>query len=67
MDSHSELFPPQHFCGTVLIGTAVIRKKLNSLDLNETILTYIKKKTQIKQEFKHLESSKKNIEQQILI
>ena len=49
------------------IETDVIRKRLNSLDKNETVLTYIKKKTQIKKEFKHLESGPENISQQMLI
>lgn len=49
------------------IETGRIRKRLESLDRNETILTYIKKKTQIKKELKHLESEPKNISQQMLI
>ena len=48
------------------IETAVIKKRLNSLDRNETILTYIKEKSHIKKEFKHLESGPKNIAQQVL-
>ena len=37
------------------IETGTIRKRLNTLDENETILSYIKGKTQIKKEFKRLE------------
>lgn len=44
-----------------------IRERLNSLDGNETILTYIEKKAQIKSELKHFETASKSISQQILI
>ena len=44
-----------------------IRKRLNTLDENETVLTYIKRKTRIKKEVKHLESGPKYISQQMLI
>jgi len=49
------------------IETAVIRMRLDSLDQNETILSYIKKKSQIKKEMKHLESGMKAVSQQMLI
>ena len=49
------------------VETSNIRKILNSLDQNETVLTYIKEKTQIKKEFKHLESGPRSISQQMLI
>ncbi len=49
------------------IETDTIRKRLNALDKKETILDYIKKKTQIKKELKHLESGPKSISQQMLI
>ena len=49
------------------IEAATIRKRLNSLDSNETILSYLKKKKQIKKEMKHLESGLKAISQQTLI
>ncbi len=49
------------------IEAATIRKRLNSLDRNETILSYLKKKKQIKKEMKHLESGLKAISQQTLI
>ncbi|MEW6043077.1 MAG: hypothetical protein AB1608_02330 [Thermoproteota archaeon] len=49
------------------IEADTIRRRLNSLDRNETILDYIKKKTQIQKEIKHLESGLKSISQQILI
>ena len=49
------------------IETDTIRKRLNALDKKETNLDYIKKKTQIKKELKHLESGPKSISQQMLI
>ena len=49
------------------IEASTIRKKLNSLDSNETILSYIGKKEQIKKEMKHLESGLKAVSQQVLI
>jgi len=49
------------------IETSGIRRRLGSLDENETVLSYIKKKTQIKKEFKHLESGLKGISQQMLL
>jgi len=49
------------------IEASTIRKRLNSLDRNETILSYIGKKEQIKKEMKHLESGLKAISQQTLI
>ncbi len=49
------------------IETGVIRKRLGSLDQNETVLSYIKKKSQIKKEMKHLESGMKAVSQQMLI
>lgn len=50
---------------SIEIGT--IRKRLNALDKNETVLTYIERKAQIKKELKHLKSGPKNISQQMLI
>ena len=49
------------------IEASTIRKRLNSLDSNETILSYLRKKEQIKKEMKHLESGLKAISQQTLI
>jgi hypothetical protein len=49
------------------IEAETIRRRLNSLDKNETILDYIKKKTQIQKELKHLESGPKDISQQMLV
>lgn len=43
------------------IETGRIRVMLNSMDRNDTILDYLKEKTQIKNELKHLESGPKNI------
>ena len=49
------------------IEAGKIRKMLNTLDENETVLTYIKRKAQIKKELKRLESGPRGISQQILV
>lgn len=43
------------------IEAGEIRKRLGELDSKETILNYIKKKSQIQKEIKHLESGPKSI------
>ena len=48
------------------IETHNIKKILNSLDKNETILDYLRGKDQIQKEFKHLQSSRNAISQQTL-
>ena len=49
------------------LEAGTIRERLNSQDGNETILEYIREKTRIKNEIRHLEVASKSVLQKVLI
>ncbi len=49
------------------LEAGTIRGRLNSLDGNETVLEYVREKTRIKNEIKHLEVASKSVLQRVLI